>query len=42
MKMYKTLSFDCLDCNGEGFIYWGNADDYDVESCECVTKGVAK
>ena len=34
--MIRTIKIDCSECKGEGFIYWGNAEDYDVEPCECV------
>lgn len=38
LTLYKTLKFDCSECRGEGFLYWGNAEDYHVESCECVAQ----
>lgn len=39
LTLIKTLKFDCPECRGEGFVYWGNADDYDVEPCECIEEG---
>lgn len=36
MKLYQTLSFDCSTCYGKGYVYWGNAEDYSVEPCDCV------
>lgn len=27
---------ECNECNGAGFIFWGDEDNYDVETCECV------
>ena len=26
---------ECNECNGAGFIFWGDDSDYDVEMCEC-------
>jgi hypothetical protein len=26
----------CDECKGAGFIYFGDGDTYDVESCDCV------
>jgi hypothetical protein len=31
----SVMRFDCNDCNGAGFIFWGNDLDYDVEKCDC-------
>lgn len=42
LTLIKTLKFDCDTCNGHGYIYWGNAEDYDVEPCDCVTEGVTE
>lgn len=36
LTLIKTLQFDCVDCGGSGYLYWGNAEDYDVETCDCV------
>lgn len=30
------MRFECDECNGQGLIFWGNDNDYDVEKCECV------
>jgi hypothetical protein len=27
--------FECDECGGEGLIFWGNGDEYDVETCSC-------
>ena len=40
LTLYKTLKFDCSQCQGEGYLYWGNNEDYDVEPCECVSEEV--
>ena len=26
----------CDECHGAGFIFWGDENNYDVETCECV------
>ena len=26
----------CDECNGAGFIFWGNDNDFDVMPCDCV------
>jgi len=41
--MGNLLDFlvDCVDCNDEGVIFWGNSSgEYDSEFCEC-DKGVS-
>jgi hypothetical protein len=41
--MGNLLDFlvDCVDCNDEGVIFWGNSGgEYDSEFCECA-KGVS-
>jgi len=27
---------NCDECSGNGLIFWGDNDNYDVEPCECV------
>ena len=29
------LAIKCDECNGAGFLYFGDSDDYDVMSCDC-------
>ena len=26
----------CNECNGNGWLFWGDEQNYDVEMCECV------
>jgi len=28
----------CDECQGSGFIYFGDSEDYHVESCDCVNE----
>jgi len=36
-KLEYALSIiaNCVLCNGKGYQYWANGDDFDTESCEC-------
>jgi hypothetical protein len=35
--MINSLTrIDCADCNGQGIIFWGDDQDYDLEPCQCV------
>jgi len=36
-KMKELLDeiLNCDLCNGKGWVFFGNATEYDVESCEC-------
>ena len=29
------MTFKCDECNGAGYIFWGDNLAYDVEKCEC-------
>jgi len=31
----SVMSFPCDECNGVGYIFWGDDLNYDVEQCEC-------
>ncbi len=31
----SVLSIPCDECNSTGLIFFGNGDDYDVETCNC-------
>jgi hypothetical protein len=35
----SVLTIDCLECNSTGLIFFGNDNDFDVESCDCVNDG---
>ena len=35
MKELYTQILECETCNGKGWVFFGNAKEYDVESCEC-------
>ncbi len=36
MKELFTEIINCDLCNGKGWLFAGNAKDYDVEACECI------
>jgi len=35
----EIIAVSCDECNGAGFIFFGNDNSYDVESCDCVDDG---
>ena len=35
MKQLLDEIINCDLCNGKGWQFFGNAEEYDVESCEC-------
>jgi hypothetical protein len=35
MKELYTQILECEDCNGQGWLYFGNNENYDVECCNC-------
>jgi hypothetical protein len=35
LEIALKLIANCDLCNGKGYQYWGNSDDYDFESCPC-------
>ena len=35
LEMALRLIQNCQLCNGKGYAYWANGEDYDVENCEC-------
>jgi hypothetical protein len=39
MKELYTQIFECDTCNGQGWQFFGNETDYDVEACECNPLG---
>jgi len=32
----SVMTFPCEECNGVGLLFFGNDNDYDVETCDCV------
>jgi hypothetical protein len=42
-EMSGTISVvTCDECLGFGAIFWGNAEDYHVEPCDCVTNEIGE
>ena len=39
MKELYTQIFECDTCLGQGWQFFGNETDYDVEACECNPLG---
>jgi len=35
LMINSVMRFDCNECSGSGLIFWGDNDNYDVETCEC-------
>ena len=35
-QLIETLAENCEECGGAGFIFFGDENNYDVESCECA------
>ena len=35
MKLIQTLSFDCSMCYGKGYVYYGGAEDWNIDPCDC-------
>jgi hypothetical protein len=31
----SVMTIPCEDCNGNGVIFFGNENDFDVETCDC-------
>ena len=31
----SVMTFRCDECNGAGYIFWGDNLEYDVEKCQC-------
>lgn len=32
----EIIAVACDECNGAGFLFWGDENNYDVEACDCV------
>ena len=39
MKELYTQILECENCNGQGWQFFGNETDYDVEACDCNPLG---
>ena len=35
MTLKEIIAVSCDECGGAGFIFWGDENNFDVESCEC-------
>jgi hypothetical protein len=36
MELIEIIAVPCDECGGAGFVFWGNENNFDVETCECV------
>ena len=36
-NLQEIIAIGCDECNGAGFVFFGNDSDYHVEPCDCVT-----
>ena len=36
MKVNSTLIYKCVECRDNGYIFFGNNDEFEVKSCVCV------
>jgi len=36
MNERKEMKTKCKECNGNGFLFWGDEENFDVKECECV------
>ena len=36
MELNEIVAVACDECGGAGFIFFGNENDFDVETCDCV------
>ena len=35
-KIKESAIFNCVDCGGRGYIYWGLKPEFEVKTCDCV------
>jgi hypothetical protein len=35
-NLTEIIAVACDECGGAGFLFWGNENNYDVESCDCA------
>ena len=40
LDLALRLIANCKLCNGRGYAYWANGEDYDTETCECNLYGI--
>ena len=38
-NILDVIAVACDECNGAGFVFFGNDNDFDVMSCDCVNDG---
>jgi len=38
-NLKEIIAVACDECNGAGFIFWGDDNNFDVEPCDCVDDG---
>ena len=38
-ELKEIIAVACDECNGAGFIFWGDDNNFDVEPCDCVDDG---
>ena len=36
-ELKDVIAISCDECGGAGFLFFGDNDNFDVESCDCVT-----
>ena len=34
-NLKEIIAVACDECNGAGFIFWGDENNFDVETCNC-------
>ena len=34
-ELKHIIAIPCDECNGAGFIFWGNENNFDVQTCDC-------
>jgi hypothetical protein len=37
-NLSEIIAVACDECNGAGFVFFGDENNYDVEPCNCVNK----
>jgi hypothetical protein len=35
-ELKNVIAIECDECNGAGFIFFGNDNNFDVETCSCI------
>jgi hypothetical protein len=38
-NLKEIIAVSCDECNGAGFLFWGDDNNFDVEPCDCVDDG---